>query len=132
MDALATGKTVALPKYDRDKGHYGAAVIKDLAELETGHFRILEPQSHCAPLPLNRLDFMLVPGVAFDWNGRRLGRGRGYYDRLLAEFHGWTCGVAFDEQIVEAVPGEPHDMRLTCLVTPTRWQIFNKPRSVLK
>ena len=83
-------------------------------------------------MELNRLDLVLVPGVAFDLNGRRLGRGKGYYDRLLAEFEGWTCGVAFDQQVVEAVPSEPHDMRLTCLVTPTRWQFVTRPRAVLK
>ena len=70
---------------------------------------------------LNRLDFILVPGVAFDLHGRRLGRGRGYYDILLAKVRGTTCGVAFDEQIVREVPVEPHDSDVNCILTPTRW-----------
>ena len=72
-------------------------------------------------MPLNRLDFVLVPGIAFDLQGRRLGRGKGYYDRLLAEVRGKTCGVAFDEQIVDEIPVEPHDIHVNCILTPTRW-----------
>ena len=82
-----------------------------------------EPREHCAALALNRLDFVLVPGVAFDLDGRRLGRGKGYYDRLLATVTGAACGVAFDRQIVPRVPSEPHDARLNCILTPTRWQL---------
>jgi 5-formyltetrahydrofolate cyclo-ligase len=63
----------------------------------------------------------LVPGVAFDLHGRRLGRGKGFYDRLLADVRGKTCGVAFDEQIVREVPVEPHDSDVNCILTPTRW-----------
>ena len=68
-----------------------------------------------------RLDLVLVPGVAFDLHGRRLGRGRGYYDRLLSQVGGRTCGVAFDEQVVSEVPVEAHDVLLNCILTPTRW-----------
>jgi 5-formyltetrahydrofolate cyclo-ligase len=67
------------------------------------------------------LDFILVPGVAFDLSGRRLGRGKGYYDRLLKQTRGTTCGVAFDEQIVGEIPVEPHDLNVNCILTPTRW-----------
>ena len=90
-------------------------------DLKTGQFGIREPADACPLIPLNRLDFVLVPGVAFDLQGRRLGRGKGYYDRLLAEVRGKTCGVAFDEQIVEELPLEPHDVLVNCILTPTRW-----------
>ena len=79
-----------------------------------------EPAAHCAEVPLNRLDLVLVPGVAFDARGGRLGRGKGFYDRLLAAVRGTKCGVAFDEQIVDAVPNGPLDIRLNCILTPTR------------
>jgi 5-formyltetrahydrofolate cyclo-ligase len=62
-----------------------------------------------------------VPGLAFDRFGRRLGRGRGFYDRLLAEIPGQRCGVAFDQQILEALPTEPHDSQMHALATPARW-----------
>jgi 5-formyltetrahydrofolate cyclo-ligase len=67
------------------------------------------------------LDLILVPGVAFDLQGRRLGRGKGYYDQLLGALHGTRCGVAFDQQVVDEIPMAPHDMTLHCILTPTRW-----------
>ena len=65
-------------------------------------------------------DLILVPGVAFDLSGHRLGRGKGFYDRLLANARGVKCGVAFDEQIVKAVAAGTHDIRMDFILTPTR------------
>jgi 5-formyltetrahydrofolate cyclo-ligase len=121
-DSLAAGKTAALPRFDAATGHYVACQITDLAkDVSAGQFGIREPGGHCIAVPPNRLDLILVPGVAFDTHGRRLGRGKGFYDQLLAHVGGTTCGVAFDEQIVEAIPVEPHDVHLSCILTPTRW-----------
>src|SRR5204863_2517253 len=92
-----------------------------VSDLKIGRFGIREPAEHCPPISLNRLDFILVPGVAFDLTGRRLGRGKGFYDQLLAAVSGTTCGVAFDEQIVREIPVAPHDIRVNCILTPTRW-----------
>jgi 5-formyltetrahydrofolate cyclo-ligase len=132
-DSLAAGKTVALPRFHPEQGTYVACLIKQVAsDLQTGKFGIREPRESCPIIPLNRLDFVLVPGVAFDLNGHRLGRGKGYYDRLLAMSIGSTCGVAFDQQIVSQVPSEPHDVRLSCILTPTRWHEVTGPRAVLK
>ena len=104
------------------EGFYVACEIKDPEkDLLVGRFGIREPETSCGEIELNRLDFTLVPGVAFDLQGRRLGRGKGFYDRMLAAVRGTTCGVAFDEQIVEEVPVEPHDTRVNCILTPTRW-----------
>jgi 5-formyltetrahydrofolate cyclo-ligase len=120
--ALAAGKLTALPRYKAIQTGYEAAIVTDAdRDFTEGRFGILEPAPHCEVLPLNRLDLALVPGVAFDWHGRRLGRGKGFYDRLLAEVSGETCGVAFDQQMVEAIPVEPHDVRLNCILTPSRW-----------
>jgi len=120
-EALSAGKFTALPAFESDTQSYVARFVRDaVTDLVAGEFGILEPRSSCEPAPLNQLDLVLVPGVAFDAQGRRLGRGKGYYDRLLAQVRGTTCGVAFDEQIVEAVPVEPHDVRLNCILTPTR------------
>lgn len=120
--ALAAGKMVALPRFAAAKQAYIACTIRSVEnDLEAGQFGIREPCNHCAELPLNRLDFVLVPGVAFTLQGRRLGRGKGFYDRLLAAVRGIKCGVAFDEQIVTDIPSEPHDVHLNCILTPTRW-----------
>jgi 5-formyltetrahydrofolate cyclo-ligase len=122
VDALAGGKTVLLPRYETEHGHYVACHIRDIAQdLLPGKFGVREPVVSCEKILLNRLDLMLVPGLAFDVNGHRLGRGKGFYDRLLAVLHGPACGVAFDQQIVDALPVEPHDLRLNCILTPTRW-----------
>jgi 5-formyltetrahydrofolate cyclo-ligase len=63
--------------------------------------------------------------MAFDLLGRRLGRGKGYYDQLLGVWHGTNCGVAFDEQIVDEIPLESHDVRMNCILTPTVWVEVN-------
>ena len=121
-EALQAGKLVALPRFDPEKKNYAACQIRSLAEdVVSGQFGIREPHNSCPALPLNRLDLILVPGIAFDLHGRRLGRGKGFYDQLLADVRGTTCGVAFDEQIVAAIPLEPHDIPLNCILTPTRW-----------
>ncbi len=133
MDALAAGKTVLLPRFEPEQNHYVACHIRDAAkDLRPGKFGIREPVASCAKILLNQLDLILVPGVAFDLSGHRLGRGKGFYDRLLAVLHGPTCGVAFDQQIVSHIPIEPHDLRLSCILTPTRWQCETGPRTVLK
>jgi 5-formyltetrahydrofolate cyclo-ligase len=123
LEALAAGKTVALPRFDSVTGAYAACRIESVtADLESGHFGIREPNRRCAAQTLKSLDFILVPGIAFDLHGRRLGRGKGFYDSMLTTVRGTTCGVAFDEQLVNEVPVEPHDIHLNCILTPSRWR----------
>jgi 5-formyltetrahydrofolate cyclo-ligase len=125
--ALSAAKKVALPLFVAERRTYEVRQILDpKLDLHAGHYGIREPHRHCAPLPSIRLDLILVPGVAFDSHGRRLGRGKGYYDQLLKGLRGMTCGVAFDQQIVDEIPVEPHDVRLDCVLTPTRWIELNR------
>ena len=119
--ALATGKRVALPRFVAATRSYEACWILTQKEVQVGHFGIREPRIHCARVASGELDLILVPGVAFDLCGRRLGRGKGYYDQLLGVMRGTTCGVTFEEQIVAEVPVGPHDVRLDYILTPTRW-----------
>lgn len=121
-EALATGKTVALPTFVPGTNTYTARRVVDPArDLVIGKFGIREVAELSPEMELNQLDLVLVPGVAFDTQGGRLGRGKGFYDRLLAEVRGTKCGVAFDEQMVDAVPVGPQDIPLNCILTPTRW-----------
>lgn len=121
-DALASQKTVAMPRYVSRQAGYEIRQIHDgERDLQPGHWGIREPVESSQKFALNRLDFALVPGVAFDLAGRRLGRGKGYYDQLLAHVCGFKCGIAFDWQVVAAVPAEPHDVVLDCILTPTQW-----------
>ena len=124
--ALTAGKTVALPRYIPEQGAYCAAMLppsESFATLSFGRFGILEPPISAPIVPLNQLDFVLVPGVAFDPSGGRLGRGKGFYDRLLAETNNacMKCGVALEEQIITAIPSEAHDVCMNFVLTPSRW-----------
>lgn len=120
--ALDEGKKVCLPRFDHEKQEYEVFQIADpVHDLIPGYYNILEPVAACPLFPRIQLDFVLVPGVAFDEAGHRLGRGKGYYDRLLKPVNGIKCGVAFEEQMVQEVPIEPHDLKLNCILTPVRW-----------
>ncbi len=120
-EALAAGKIAALPRYQPADKNYVACRVQDLrSEIAPGAFGIREPADRCPEIPLSRLDLILVPGVAFDWHGHRLGRGKGFYDRLLAGTRGVKCGITFDEQMVNDVPAGPSDVRMNFILTPTR------------
>jgi len=122
QETLAGGKIAALPRFDPASNGYVACRVKHLqSEIVPGQFGIREPDINCAEIPLNRLDLVLVPGVGFDLQGRRLGRGRGFYDRLLADMDGVKCGIAFDEQMMGEIPAGPRDIRLNFILTPARW-----------
>lgn len=121
-EALLAGKTVALPRFASVTQSYITCALRNLeTDLQSGQFGIREPGLSCPEFPVSRLDLVLVPGVAFDARGGRLGRGKGFYDRLLSAVNGTKCGVAFDEQIVDAVPVGPLDIPVNCIMTPTRW-----------
>lgn len=118
---LPTKKTCALPAFDLTSQTYSARQVRDLmTDLFVGKFGVREPSAACPKIPLGDLDLILVPGVAFDLSGRRLGRGKGFYDRLLTSVRGLKCGVAFDQQIVKEVASETHDIRMDFIATPAR------------
>ena len=115
-DALAAGKLLALPRFNAATQAYEAVRVLDPArELADGPFKLREPVAECPVVPMNRLDLALVPGVGFTPTGHRLGRGKGYFDRLLPAVAGLTCGVAFDCQLVDTLPVEPHDAVLNAV-----------------
>ena len=118
-ERLAAGARVAVPAFDVGLGKYVFREIRDWdADLVPGAFGVQEPRPTCGVVDVTWLDFVLVPGIAFDSRGGRLGRGRGFYDRLLAPAVGVTCGVGMDEQLVPEVPVEAHDIRLNLVVVP--------------
>ncbi|MEI9865632.1 MAG: 5-formyltetrahydrofolate cyclo-ligase [Limisphaerales bacterium] len=119
--SMALGTTCALPFFDVQKGIYGARVLDKLAtDIVTGKFGVREPAASCAEISLDKFNLVLVPGMAFDLNGNRLGRGQGFYDRLLEKVGGIKCGLAYDFQLLETIPTEPHDVRVDFVFTPSR------------
>jgi 5-formyltetrahydrofolate cyclo-ligase len=120
-EVLAGKKLVALPCFDSENQAYVPRRVRDIhVEIISGKFGIREPAPTCVATPLQDLDLVLVPGVAFEIDGHRLGRGKGFYDRLLENFTGKKIGIAFDEQIVDAVPAGKNDVKMDLIVTPTR------------
>lgn len=119
--AWAAQKTVTLPFYNCESDLYDVRVVKSPRNLVLGKFGVLEPEAACPAFPANQLDFSLIPGLAFDLRGRRVGRGKGFYDRLLMNVRGTRCGIGFDHQIEAEVPVEAHDILLDCILTPSRW-----------
>jgi 5-formyltetrahydrofolate cyclo-ligase len=121
--ALAAGKVVAAPRVDRPGRMLRALRIVDLdRDVEAGYRGIPEPREGCADVALEAVDWVLVPGIAFDAAGRRLGYGGGYYDRLLPLLRPDARRVAgaFEMQIVAAVPAAPHDVTVDSIVTELR------------
>lgn len=120
--ALAAGKIVAVPRVDTAARMLFLHVITDPdADVETGFQGIPEPLRACPLIERHRLGWVLVPGIAFDRSGARLGYGGGYYDRLLPLLAAGAARVAgaFDLQLVEHVPMAPHDLGVDTIVTET-------------
>jgi len=121
--AIAAGKIVAAPRVAPAERMLRAYRIADAArDIEPGYRGIPEPRDGCHAIALDRIDWVLVPGVAFDTAGRRLGYGGGYYDRLLPFVSPRAARVAgaFDMQIVDAVPTAAHDLGVDVVVTEQR------------
>lgn len=119
---LALGKHVCVPTFDEAIQQYAASELHDFnAELAEGRFGIPEPKPESVrPVETSRLQAMLVPGLAFDETGNRLGRGTGYFDRLLRDVRGAKIALAYDFQILNEVPTTDHDVRMDFIVTETR------------
>lgn len=116
--ALASGKRIILPKVKGKKLELFEIknFDKDVSPCIWG---IPEPQES-APVTLDQIDVIVVPGAAFDEHGNRLGYGAGFYDKLLSEFTKLTIAVAFEEQIVPKIPTDPHDVPVRKIVTEKR------------
>lgn len=84
--------------------------------LKPGSFGILEPQGN-EITDLSIIDLIIIPGVAFDKNRNRLGRGKGYYDRLLSRLTAHKIGICYDCQITDLIPVEEHDIPMDYIIT---------------
>lgn len=121
--ALAAGKTVVVPRVDEQSRMLDLHSITDPErDVVAGLQGIPEPLADRPRVPRDAIDFVLVPGVAFDFRGRRLGYGGGYYDRLLPLLPPRAARIAgaFELQLVDLVPAAPHDIAVDAIVTELR------------
>jgi 5-formyltetrahydrofolate cyclo-ligase len=119
LRAWQEGKTVVVPKVSWDQKRMLPVEISSLhSDITTSTMGIREPVGG-KPVPANLIDLVVVPGLGFTASGFRIGRGMGFYDRFLAqgEFLGVSCGLGFEEQVVNELPVLDHDMPLSMLVT---------------
>jgi 5-formyltetrahydrofolate cyclo-ligase len=93
--------------------------VRSSEDLQRGQMNVWEPNPHCPTVEVAALDFILVPGLAFTRDGKRLGRGGGYYDRLLADpgCRAHRIAVAFDLQLVDHITVEFHDQHIHQIIT---------------
>jgi 5-formyltetrahydrofolate cyclo-ligase len=120
--AWQTGKTVLAPKVDWTRRTMQAVPITHWTEgIVRGRYGICEPELG-EPAGVDAIGLVIVPALAFDIAGSRLGRGGGFYDRFLSQpgFAAVTCGVALEAQILEDLPHEPHDVPVDLVVTEER------------
>lgn len=117
--ALGAGKKVALPRCASQKTFVPKEISNRHTDLEKGSYGIYEPLRQKTDVRPERIDLVVVPGVAFDIENGRLGRGKGYYDRFLKKVPpGRTIiGLAFDFQIVKSLPKDSHDIPVSKVIT---------------
>ena len=120
QDALAGGKQLCLPRVARDTRRLEVHRVADVErELQSGVWGIREPLAECSRVELDRVDFVLLPGVAFTARCERLGYGGGYYDALIARFtkRPPLVAAAFALQIRDEIPCDEKDQRIDMVVT---------------
>lgn len=126
LRCFQVGKTVCVPRMDWKSRRMHAVEIRGFDDqFEARKHGIREPLSG-APVPTSEVDLVIVPGLAFDAEGNRVGRGAGFYDRFLADpslrrgGRALAVGVGFDFQVVDRAPREPHDVKIEAVATDRR------------
>jgi 5-formyltetrahydrofolate cyclo-ligase len=118
--ALADGKTVIYPVVTG--GSLVFRQVVDDKDLHAGTYDIREPLAVCPEVAIGEAEAVIVPGVAYDLRGQRIGYGKGYYDKVLHQLEGQgrLIGFCFDFQVVEELKGEPHDVQMDIIITDRR------------
>lgn len=114
--ALSQNKIVALPVCEKC-GVMNARAIKSASELSMTSLQLLEPLASTRVIQPEAFDFIVVPALAYDYNGYRLGYGGGYYDRYLLKTKAFTVGIARELLMYDTLPREKHDIPVHCVIT---------------
>lgn len=122
--SLDNNKIVALPAFDTEKHEMKLMKVNNIdKDLKPGPKNILEPNpNHCKIVPLECIGIAIIPGIAFDGKGGRIGSGEGYYDRLIPKLPITTrkVSLAYEDQIIQMLPMEPHDKHVDIIITEKR------------
>lgn len=117
-ELLQMGRTVVVPVVDLLNHSLLHSKITDFSDLKPGTFGILEPtKTQLLPIKLSVLDLIIVPGVAFDLTGHRIGFGGGYYDEFLRKVKTTKIGLTFHFQIVDKIPTQNQDQRVDIIIS---------------
>lgn len=115
--AIDSGKQVGVP-VTREDGDMNFQAIAGLSDLRPVHYGLREPVPDSQKVLLSHtIDLILIPGIAFDRRGHRIGSGGGYYDRFLARTEAVRIGLSYAFQITDRVPAEPHDVKMDLIIT---------------
>lgn len=119
---ISNRKCVVVPVTDKENRRLIPSMLDNWRDLSLGAYGILEPKKEkIKEVSINKINLIVVPGVVFDERGHRIGHGAGYYDRLLRHSkNALRVGLAFEEQIVDKIPSEPHDIPVDKIVTEKR------------
>lgn len=119
-EALASARRVLYPAVRGEKLEF--RLVLTPSKLHKGAFGIPEPDDTCEVVDPSNAALIVVPGVAFDMTGKRVGYGKGYYDKTLhhLEGRGVLVGFCYDFQLVEVITGEPHDVTMDFIITDKR------------
>lgn len=113
------GKVVTVPLVSYQQKHMIPVTLRSLDDpMDTDGYGVRTPTTQ-EPYPIELIDLVVVPGLGFDREGGRIGRGGGFYDRFLSQesFRGVACGLALSDQVIDSVPRHEHDVPLDMLVT---------------
>lgn len=133
--ALAAGKRIVAPVTDRVQKKLIPLEIKNYPhDLAPGAWGILEPKLYCPSVNPREIDLVLVPGVAFDQAGNRLGYGGGFYDRFLKDLRegAITIALAYSFQVKGRIPAEKNDLPVACVVTEKETILCKNSKEVLE
>ena len=114
-------KIVVVPISNKKDYSLILSKLNSFKDLEEGPYGILEPKKErIKEISIDEIDLIIVPGIAYDINGNRIGHGKGYYDRLLKNTNAIIVALAFEFQIMENIPTDEHDKPVDIIITEKR------------
>lgn len=120
-------KKIVVPISNNEDYSLILSKLNSFEDLVEGRYGILEPKKEkIKEISIDELELIIVPGVGYDEQGRRIGHGKGYYDNLLKNSKALTIGLAFEFQIIKKIPIEKHDITIDKIVTEKRIIVSEK------